>query len=74
MNRSIPLISKFNDKLINSKIEKLSVLIGRIKFDIGVNFIGELFYLKNTREIRQSGYKLQKAIKWKPLFKPKIKH
>ena len=63
LNRSIPLISKFNDKLINSKIEKLSVLIGRIKFDIGVNLIGELFYLKNTREIRQSGYKLQRAIK-----------
>ena len=63
LNKNISLITKFDDKLIRYKIKKLVFLIDKIKFNRDLNVINNIFYLKNTRGIKQSGYKLQKVLK-----------
>ena len=62
LNENSYIILNLNNKLLNTKINKLLVLINDLDVSINNNFINNLFYKKNTYDIHINGYKLRKVL------------
>ncbi len=71
LNKNNETIYNFRSGIINTKINKLLVLIDKLNIDIDMNLAHKIFYRKNTYDIQASGYKLQKSLRRSPCLSQK---
>ncbi len=62
LNQNSRAINELSSNVINTKIQKMLVLLDEIDINLNNDILTKLFYRKNTYSIQQTGYKLSKSI------------